>query len=183
MNAALFHNRSFVRLCNGVLPVRQSQAVADSPAVSWLYNYLGRRLGNLMRLTRCLQQLDVRGHMHRLNTPHLANPLPLTPAQKIGSGAAISSSRVPVADVDGEEFEGAQSRPIPCPGDERRKPQVRQARRRLERAARTALIVYTPRFDDGFASLPPAALRRRWYTPRGSHRHECATRHLLLGVS
>jgi len=66
-----------------------------------------------------MQQLDIRGHMHRLHAPERVNPLPFTRVQKVGSGAAISRPRIPAADVDGELFNEAQCRPIPGPGDER----------------------------------------------------------------
>jgi hypothetical protein len=73
-----------------------------------------------------LQQFDVRGHVHRLNAPEFTNPLPFAPAGEIGGGAAISRPRVPVADVDSEEFKEAQRGPLPCPGDERRKRRPRR---------------------------------------------------------
>ena len=68
-----------------------------------------------------LQQFDIRGHMHRLNAPQLANPLPFTPAQEVSCGARVCRPRVAVADVDGEVFEEAPLGPIPCLGNQRGK--------------------------------------------------------------
>src|SRR5665213_2245003 len=75
-----------------------------------------------------LQQFDIRGHVHRLNAPQVANPLPFTPAQEGSSRPRICCPRVPVADVDGEEFEEAQRGPIPCPCYERGKHDARSFR-------------------------------------------------------
>jgi hypothetical protein len=77
-----------------------------------------------------LQQFDICGHMHRLNAPQLADPLPFAPAQEVSSGAAIRRPRVFVADVDGEVFEEAQRGPIPGTGDERGNAECRASGKR-----------------------------------------------------
>jgi hypothetical protein len=55
------------------------------------------------------QQFDIRGHMHRLDAPEFANPLPFALPEESASGPCLRRPRVLVADIDGEEFEEAQA--------------------------------------------------------------------------
>src|ERR1039457_159503 len=57
--------------------------------------------------------------MYRLGTPELVNSLPFAPAQEIPGRPRVCGPRVPVADVDGEEFEEAPRGGLPCPSDQR----------------------------------------------------------------
>jgi hypothetical protein len=66
-----------------------------------------------------LQQFDIRGHMHGLDVPQLANPLPFAPVEKVGSGPRVCRTRVLVTDIDGEVFEKAQNCPVPGSGNQR----------------------------------------------------------------
>jgi uncharacterized protein (DUF433 family) len=67
-----------------------------------------------------LQQLDICGHMHRLNAPEFAKPLPFAPAHKLPGSPAYAARVFLLRMLNGEEFEEAPGGPFPCPGDERR---------------------------------------------------------------
>ena len=64
--------------------------------------------------------LDIGGDMDRLNVPELARPVLRAPLQKVACSARICRPRVPVADVDREEFQEALGGRPAGRGDQRR---------------------------------------------------------------
>jgi hypothetical protein len=60
------------------------------------------------------------GDMHRLHVLQSGNPLPFAPAQEHGGGASICSTRVPIANIYGEELDEAAGGAVPCPANQDR---------------------------------------------------------------
>ena len=64
--------------------------------------------------------LYIGGNLDRPDFIESANPMRLAPVEKPDSRPMVGRTRIRIANVDGEEFEEAGARPLPCPGDERR---------------------------------------------------------------
>jgi len=106
------------------------------------------------------QLLDIGGDMHRLYLAQLMDAATLTPAEERASSAAVGGACIRIADVDGEEFEEANSGRLPCPSNQRRQARIARSCRESQGVAAHQTLAGCSRSQRKASARPEVETKR-----------------------